>query len=210
MKPLQTKYSFNWGYLTLAFLIALGVQNLFLHSSNVKTLSYDDFEELLQSEKIDNLVIGDSHIRGDFKDKQAKKSRFSTARVEPDLAAEFRKYGVKYSRQIESSFFSNLLSWVLPLLFFGFMWLLILRYMAAKGGAGGSFMSIGKSKAKVYVEAETKVTFKDVAGVDEAIVELKEVVDFLKDPKAYGRLGAHVPKGVLLVGPPGTVDTPDG
>ena len=98
------------------------------------------------------------------------------------------------------------LSWIVPAaLFFG-VWMFVIRRMGQGGGLGG-LMAIGKSHAKVYVETDTKVTFADVAGVDEAKEELKEVVDFLKDPQSYGRLGARVPKGVLLVGPPGTGKT---
>jgi len=91
-------------------------------------------------------------------------------------------------------------------LFFFALWMFLFRRLAEKQGFGG-FMSVGKSKAKVYVEKDTKVTFDDVAGVDEAKEELKEVISFLKQPQEYGRLGARIPKGVLLVGPPGTGKT---
>jgi cell division protease FtsH len=98
------------------------------------------------------------------------------------------------------------MSWIVPTLFFVAIWVFVFRRMSA-GGLGGGLMAIGKSKAKVYVEADTKVTFADVAGVDEAKDELKEIVEFLKNPGEYGRLGARIPKGVLLVGPPGTGKT---
>jgi len=87
------------------------------------------------------------------------------------------------------------------------IWMFFIRRIANQGGMGGNALSIGQSKAKVYVEADTRVTFADVAGVEEAKTELKEIVDFLKDPKGYGRLGARMPKGILLVGPPGTGKT---
>jgi len=116
------------------------------------------------------------------------------------------KYGVRYTGVIENTFFRDLLSWVLPVLLFFGIWMFLFRNIAEKQGMGG-LMSIGKSKAKVYMESDTKVTFADVAGVDEAKAELQEIVAFLRNPKEYGRLGAHIPKGILLVGPAGTGKT---
>ena len=127
-------------------------------------------------------------------------------RVEPDLAERLSQYDVPYTRVVESTFLRDVLSWVLPALVFFGVWFFLFRRFAEKQGMGG-FMSIGKSRAKVYVEKDTGVTFADVAGVDEAKAELQEVVDFLKNPQDYGRLGARMPKGVLLVGPPGTGKT---
>ena len=127
--------------------------------------------------------------------------------MQPDLAERLYKFGVKYTRVHESTFLRDLLSWVLPALVFFGVWYLLVRRMAGQQGLGGGFMAIGKSRAKVYVEKQTGVTFADVAGVDEAKAELQEVVEFLKEPKKYGRLGARVPKGVLLIGPPGTGKT---
>jgi cell division protease FtsH len=116
------------------------------------------------------------------------------------LANELGQHGIKYRRQIESTFFRDLLSWVLPVLLFVGIWMFIGRRLAA--GMDGGLMTIGKSKAKVYAETDTKVSCQDVAGVDEAVGELSEIVDFLKNPKAFGRLGGRMSKGVLLVGPP--------
>ncbi len=133
--------------------------------------------------------------------------RFVTTRVAPELAAELEKNHVKFSGQAENTLFATLLSYILPtLLFFGIWYFWFRNFAQGQAGAGG-LMSIGRSKAKVYVETDTKVTFADVAGVDEAKDELREVVEFLKHPEQYGRLGARMPKGILLVGPPGTGKT---
>ena len=124
-----------------------------------------------------------------------------TTRVDPEFAQELQKYNVRYNGEVESTFLRDLLSWVLPVLLFFGVWAYLGRRMAQGLGGPGGLMSIGKSKAKIYVESDTGVTFADVAGVDEAKDELREVVDFLKNPEEYGRLGGRMPKGVLLVGP---------
>jgi cell division protease FtsH len=132
------------------------------------------------------------------------RNEFRTVIVDPALAEQFSKYNVKYTGIVQSTFLRDLLSWIVPIAVFFFLWMFFIRRIADKQGLGG-LTAIGRSK--VYVEQDTKVTFDDVAGVEEAKEELKEVVDFLKDPKAHGRLGARVPKGVLLLGPPGTGKT---
>ena len=136
--------------------------------------------------------------------------RVRAVRVEdPGLLPLLEDAGVAYSGISENTWLTSLLSWLLPLGLLILFWSFMLRRMSGGlGGSGsGSMMSIGKSKAKVYMEKDTRVTFEDVAGVDEAKAELQEVVDFLQDPEKYSRLGAHIPKGVLLVGPPGTGKT---
>lgn len=130
---------------------------------------------------------------------------FSTTRVEdPELVNQLEAMGIQFSGQPERSWLLNfLLVWVFPLLILVAIWGFIFRRMNPTGG----MLSIGKSKAKVYVEGQTKVTFKDVAGIDEAVEEVKEVVEFLKNPAKFQSLGGRIPKGVLLVGPPGTGKT---
>jgi cell division protease FtsH len=123
---------------------------------------------------------------------------------DPALVAELESAKVRFAGAFESKWLSTLLSWIVPALIFFALWGVIMKRM---GGAAGGMLEIGKSKAKVYMEKQTGVTFDDVAGVDEAKEELKEIIDFLKNPKAYGKLGARMPKGVLLVGPPGTGKT---
>src|SRR5690606_10137352 len=122
-----------------------------------------------------------------------------------DLARELQEHGVVVTGQIESTFLRDLMSWVIPVVLFAGVWMFLMR--RTESGLGSGLMQIGRSKAKVYVEKDTGVTFQDVAGVDEAKNELKEIVDFLKGPAGYGRLGGRMPKGVLLVGPPGTGKT---
>ena len=124
---------------------------------------------------------------------------------DPQLLPDLQAHGVDYRGKIESHWLSNFLSnWIIPLGLFFLAWSLILRRI----GKGANFLNIGKNKAKIYeADSSQKVTFEDVAGVDEAVEEVKEVVSFLKEPDRFTRLGAKLPKGILLVGPPGTGKT---
>ncbi len=137
--------------------------------------------------------------------KELSLASFSTTRVEdPDLVNQLEAMSIEFSGQPERSWLLNFfLVWVFPLIILVAIWGFIFRRMNPTGG----MLSIGKSKAKVYVEGQTKVTFKDVAGIDEAVEEVKEVVEFLKNPAKFQSLGGRIPKGVLLVGPPGTGKT---
>ncbi|MCW0182532.1 MAG: ATP-dependent metallopeptidase FtsH/Yme1/Tma family protein, partial [Zavarzinia sp.] len=203
---MERKTKINLWYILLAVFGIFMLRDLWVQSQTVEAIPYSRFEQLLDDGKLRDLVIGKDYIRGEFTAPEGKKTNFVTTRVEPELAEKLRAKGIEYSGAAEDNWLSNLLSWVLPALMFGFLWFFVIRRFAEKQGMGG-MMAIGKSKAKVYVVADTKVTFADVAGVDEAKEELQEVVDFLKSPEEHGRLGAHVPKGVLLVGPPGTGKT---
>jgi cell division protease FtsH len=194
-------------YWLLAILAVLYLRGVWVEMQQVEAIPYSDFQEYLEDGRIRKVLIRANTIEGEFTQPVNDRSRFVTTRVEPDMAAQLDKYGVDYSQAVESTFLRDVLSWVLPAVFFVAIWMFVLRRVATRQGLGGGFLEIGKSKAKVYMETDTKVTFDDVAGVDEAKEELREVVNFLKDPQQYGRLGAHVPKGVLLVGPPGTGKT---
>jgi cell division protease FtsH len=203
------KTGFNLAYVLLAAAGVLMLQSWWIRSQTVETIPYSRFERLVRENKISRVVVSQGRIQGEYKDEIDGKRRFVTERVEQDLAKDLAEHGVEYAGRVESDIVPLILSWVVPIALFLGIWMFVGRRMAKQlgGGAGGGLMSIGKSKAKVYVETDTKVTFADVAGVDESKEELKEVVSFLKDPKTHGRLGARMPKGVLLVGPPGTGKT---
>jgi cell division protease FtsH len=199
----QTK--FHIGYWLAAVLGLMVVQYFYAVGQKVAQIPYSQFQQLLHDHKIAEIAVSDRYIQGKLKEPlPSGKSEFTTTRVDPQFADELQKYAVTYTGEVESTLVQDLLSWIVPVaLFFG-LWMLIARRMQ---GLGGGLMSIGKSKAKIYVETDTGVRFDDIAGVDEAKDELVEVVEFLKNPQEYGRLGGRMPKGVLLVGPPGTGKT---
>jgi len=174
----------------------------------VEPVPYSQFQTMLEKGEIAEITITDKYVQGTLKKPlEDGRQKFVTTRVDPALARDLGQYDVKFTGVVESTFLRDILSWVLPAVIFVGIWIWAMRRFAEKQGMGGGFLSIGKSKAKIYVEAKTGVSFDDVAGADEAKVELQEVIGFLKDPKGYGRLGGRVPKGVLLVGPPGTGKT---
>ena len=206
-EPEERKHQFATWYIFAAFLGVMLIQYLWLQYTQIETIPYSQFEELVDQNKISEVLVGSDTIQGTLKEPFPDgRKLFNTTRVEPDLAAKLSAHGVKVTGAPSSNFLSTILSWVLPVFLFYLLWTYGIRRMAERQGFGG-LMTIGKSRAKVYVETDTKVTFRDVAGVDEAKYELQEVVAFLRDPKSFGRLGARIPKGVLLIGPPGTGKT---
>jgi len=202
---MDKKTQFNIWYWIAAFLGLMVFQYLFAAATQVAQIPYSEFQTYLTQGRIAEVAVSDRFIQGRFTEPVDGRPMFITTRVEPDLARDLQQHDVVVTGQVESTFLRDLLSWVVPVALFVGLWMFILRRMG--GGMGGGLMQIGKSKAKVYVQTDTGVTFADVAGVDEAKAELQEIVDFLKDSEEYGRLGGRMPKGVLLVGPPGTGKT---
>src|SRR6202521_2107743 len=199
---------FNVGYAIAAIFLVFMIQYAVSVANQIAPIPYSDFQRLLHEGKIATVGVVDLFIPGSLKEPVTSgQKQFVTTRVDPEFAGELDKYGVRYTGQIESTFLRDLLSWVMPVLLFVGLWWYLGKRFAESQGLGGGLMSIGKSKAKIYVEADTGVTFDDVAGVDEAKDELREVVDFLKSPADTGGPRGPMPKGVLLVGPPGTGKT---
>jgi cell division protease FtsH len=196
-------------YSIAAFLgvLVLAAQYFWVSYTQVETIPYSTFERLLGDGKVAEVSVGTESIQGTLKEPlPSGKRAFYTVRVDPQLADKLAARDVVVKGAPSGGVVSTILSWILPAIIFYGIWIMISRRMAEGQGLGG-LMAVGKSRAKVYVETDTKVTFKDVAGVDEAKFELQEVVAFLRDQKSYGRLGARIPKGILLVGPPGTGKT---
>ena len=203
--------------LGLAFVAGLGLMGQI--SGGADTIPYSQFQQLLDAGKVKQVTVAGDTIRGTLNEALPDgKTEFNTLQVPDELATKLGKMGVQYSSVPTGGPLSTLISWVLPPLLFVGVWMLASRAMmgGGRGGPGGGpgggltggLFSIGRSKAKlVTAETNIKVTFDDVAGVDEAKAELHEIVDFLKKPDEFGRLGAHIPRGILLVGPPGTGKT---
>jgi cell division protease FtsH len=205
---MNNKTRFNVGYAIAAIFAIFVIQYFISTVSQIAIIPYSEYQQLLKQGKVESVGISDRTVQGTLKEPlSGGQKQFVTTRVDQETAQELEKYNVKFTGQIESTFLRDLLSWVMPVLLFFGLWWYIAKRAAEGGGLGGGLMAIGKSKAKIYVEADTGVNFSDVAGVDEAKDELREVVDFLKNPTDYGRLGGRMPKGVLLVGPPGTGKT---
>ncbi|HFF8929435.1 ATP-dependent metallopeptidase FtsH/Yme1/Tma family protein [Escherichia coli] len=204
---MEKKNQWNTGYWIVALLLLLSLQSYWQTAKTLEPVPYSEFEKALAEGRVAEVLVSDRTVTGRLKSPDSRgKTTIVATRVEPDLADRLSKYDVPYARVLESTWLRDVLSWILPAVAFFGVWFFLFRRFAEKQGMGG-FLNIGKSRAKVFVEKNTGVTFADVAGGDEAKAELVEIVDFLKNPQDYGRLGARIPKGVLLVGPPGTGKT---
>jgi cell division protease FtsH len=203
---IQEHKQFNFWYTLAAILLLLLFQSMWTSYRTVETLPYSSLLEQLEKGNVEEVWVSENQVRGRLVEPLPSGRReFVTVRVDPELAAALAKHNVRFTGTVQSTLLSDILGWVLPMaLLIGF-WYWMIRRM--QRGVGGGLLSVGKSKAKVYVETDVKVGFDDVAGVDEAKAELQEIVGFLKNPEEYGRLGARLPKGILLVGPPGTGKT---
>ncbi|MBV4491271.1 ATP-dependent zinc metalloprotease FtsH [Pseudomonas oryzicola] len=172
----------------------------------VQAIPYSQFLQLLEQQKVSDLRVEHERILGKLQEPINGRSAFSTVRIDPALSEQLGRSGVAFTGVAEDTALASLLGWFMPLLMMLALWYFLFRGLGQKQGLGG-LMGVGKSRARVYVERDTKVTFADVAGIDDVKEELTEIVSFLQNQAWYARLGAHVPKGTLLVGPPGTGKT---
>jgi cell division protease FtsH len=201
------RIKFSFWYILVMILVMSLVQSLLIGPwlSNQTEISYSEFKTALRAGEISSVTVGEARISGTFEDGEA----FFTVPVEDAaLLGELEVYEVAITGEVASDggLLGGLLGWILPLALMAVFWYWMMGRM--RGGSGaGSLFSIGKSKARVIQGEQTGVRFAEVGGAGEAIVELREVTEFLKNPERFQRLGGRMPKGVLLVGPPGTGKT---
>ena len=203
---MKKHYKFSIWYFIVGIWLVLIMQNYLASSFAVKTIAYSEFLDYLKQDKVAEVAITANAIQGRLKPESegAPEVYFKTVKVEPEISKLLSEHRVKYSGTIESTFLRDIISWLLPVFIFLGVWFFLMKKMMPQQPG---FMSLGKSKAKIYKQEDTGITFKDVAGVDEAKVELEEIIEFLRNPTKYTEFGGQMPKGLLLVGPPGTGKT---
>ncbi len=202
---MEKQQKFSIWYVLLGIWVVLILQNYITTMFAIKTIPYSEFLRLLKENKVTEVAISANQLQGKIKDDAAGKEQlFRTVRVDPDTSNLLEQYNVNFKGEIESQFLATLLSWIVPVVLFFGLWYFLMKRMA---GQQPGFMSLGKNKAKIYMQEDIDVSFKDVAGVDEAKQELMEVVEFLSEPGKFTEIGGQIPKGILLVGPPGTGKT---
>ena len=188
-------------------LLALLIGFSLMFEQRGQQIPYSEFKRLVAAGEVEDLAISSQTVQGKIVDPEKPSEEgkaFYTIRVEdPGLVKELEERGISFVGTLETSWLRNLLIWMFPLLLLFFLFRIFYQRMGPPQG----LLSVGRSKAKLYVQDETKTTFDDVAGVDEAKEELQEVVEFLRNPQKFQVLGGKIPKGVLLVGPPGTGKT---
>ncbi|MDH5427159.1 MAG: ATP-dependent zinc metalloprotease FtsH [Nitrospirota bacterium] len=205
---MEKKHRVSLWYFLIAFWALIILQEIYVASQHMDEVPYSQFKAWVQDDKVAEVSITSTIIHGKLKqDRESEASQwFQTVRVDdPDLVRLLEEKHVEFAGVVISTLWKDVASWVVPILVFAGIWFWLLRKLGQ--GAGGGFMRIGKSKAKIYMEKDIPTRMKDVAGVDEATEELLEVVEFLRTPEKYTRIGGKIPKGVLLVGPPGTGKT---
>ncbi|MBI5248550.1 MAG: ATP-dependent metallopeptidase FtsH/Yme1/Tma family protein [Desulfomonile tiedjei] len=208
-KNIKTKASFSIVYVLIALLI-LSLLQLWI-APNRENVSYSQFKKYIADGKINSVVVSQRYLKGYDKIQGKDKTEplfpqqiFVTPRVDDKNLVEFlEQNNVEIIAENENTFLMTLLSWVLPAVIFVGIWAWAMKRM----GQGSGIMTLGKSKARIVAQTDVGVTFKDVAGQEEAIQELQEVLEFLRSPGKFTQLGAKIPKGILLVGPPGTGKT---
>ena len=204
---MEKQHKFSVWYVLVGVWVVLIAQSYISSMFAYQVVPYSQFLTLLKTGKISEVAVTANQIQGKMKVDGAtagETKAFRTIRVDPELSTLLDTYKVSFKGEIESTFLRDLFSWIFPIILFVGIWYFFMKRM---GSQQAGFMTLGKNKAKIYMENELNVTFDDVAGVDEAKQELVEVIEFLKTPAKFTELGGRIPKGILLVGPPGTGKT---